>query len=728
LGKHFFQNGNAYIMKQLFQNLKTGETYLEDVPVPKPDVNEIVIQSAYSLVSLGTERMLVEFGKAGLLDKAKQQPEKVKMVIEKIRSDGLGPTLRAVRSKLDNPLPLGYCNAGKVVEIGSRIDEFKVGDYVVTNGPHSEFVSVPTNLAAKLPENVSLSQAPFAVIGAIGLQGLRLINPTLGETIVVFGLGLVGQLTAQLAAAHGCKVIGIDIQNDKIDLLKGIGLKAICAEHGNLEHSILQMTEGVGADAVVITASAKNDSIVSQSAKMCRKKGRIVLVGVTDLHLNRADFYEKEISFQVSCSYGPGRYDPMYEQHNIDYPVAFVRWTEKRNFEAVLNCFSNGTIRTDYLNPSIHEFEKAPLIYEKLSEQKSSAVLLKYSDTTDFKQKKIQNDHAQSSAARFQVTSQNIGIAGVGVFARSILLPALSATRAQLEVICSKKGASAAQAAKKFNIASATTSFEEVLASQTVGAVVIATRNNLHAEMVKSGLESNKHVFVEKPLCLTRDELNEICDIYRTRQGNKSLTITVGFNRRFSSLAQKAREILGQGKIPMSVSMTINTGLIPKTHWTRDPIFSGGRIIGEACHFMDLFVYLCGSKIATICATPLSADEETVIITMKSENGSICSLQYFTNGNSKYPKEKVDVFSGGKIVTIDNFKIMYGYGFKGFTKLKTKGQDKGHKKEMSQWIENCVSKGAPIIDFEEILNVTKASFAAADSLKNGGQPINVENV
>ena len=573
-------------MKQIIQSFKTGQTILEEVPAPQVAKGAVLIQTTRSLVSLGTERMLVEFGKSNLISKARQQPDKVKQVIDKIKTEGLIPTLEAVFNKLGEPLPLGYCNVGKVIAVGEGVSEFKVGDRVASNGQHAEFVSIPKNLVAHIPDNVSDEQAAFTVIGSIGLQGIRLLNPTLGETIVVTGLGLIGLMTAQLLVANGCKVIGVDFDESKLTLAKNWGIITFNPKSGDVVKFVEEITDGIGADAVIISASAKTDDIISQAARMSRKRGRIVLVGVIGLNLSRAEFYEKELSFQVSCSYGPGRYDENYENRGIDYPLPFVRWTEKRNFEAVLHSISSGKLKVTEMITEVVPLDNYLEIYGEIGSSKSIASILKYNESDIAPQNTIQLKEANYSGQKGV-----IGIIGSGNFTKMTMLPALKGSGANYKYIASKGGVSGTAMAQKHDFSHSTTSVDEVLNDEEVDLILITTRHNLHAGMTVKCLEANKHVFVEKPLALNKEELESVI----AAQQKSGKTVMVGFNRRFSPHAEKMKTLLGTSQ--MNVIATMNVGTIPANVWVHDMLVGGGRIIGEACHFIDLINYLTGSKV-----------------------------------------------------------------------------------------------------------------------------------
>jgi len=697
-------------MKQIIQSFKTGETILEDVPAPQVKRGSVLIQTTRSLVSLGTERMLVEFGKSNLIQKARQQPDKVKQVLDKIKTEGLVPTLEAVFNKLGEPLPLGYCNVGRVIAVGEGVNDFKVGDRVASNGHHAEFVSIPKNLVAHIPSNVSDDEATFTVIGSIGLQGIRLLNPTLGETVVVVGLGLIGLITAQLLVANGCRVIGSDIDESKLAMAAEWGVIPFNPIKGDIVKFVEDQTNGVGADGVIITASAKNNEIISQAAKMSRKRGRIVLVGVIGLDISRADFYEKELSFQVSCSYGPGRYDEDYEQKGIDYPLPFVRWTEKRNFETILQAISSQRIRVDEMITEIVELPDYLKIYGQIGRSSSIASILKYKEETELNPKR----NIALLNVDFSSSKGVIGIIGAGNFTKMTVMPALKNSGAHYKYIASNGGVTGTSLAQKYGIANSTTDYKTILDDSEVDLVLITTRHNLHASMVIETLRSGKNVFVEKPLALNLDELNEIIAVQKQTRKN----VTVGFNRRFSPHIQKIKQIVGDS--PMNVIATMNAGAIPPNIWVHDMKVGGGRIIGEACHYIDLITYLTGSKVKAVCmnAMGINPEENTdnASILLKFENGSTGVINYFANGSKSYSKERVEVFSQERTIIMDNFRVTEGFGTRGFSKLKTK-LDKGHTNQFLALIDRVKNGGAPLISMEDLVNTTKASFAAIESLK-----------
>ena len=700
-------------MKQIIQDLKKGDTILEEIPVPRVKPGSVLIKTTRSLVSLGTERMLVDFGKANFLDKARQQPDKVKMVLNKVKTDGFKPTLDAVFNKLGQPLPLGYCNVGEVVAVGKGVSEFQMGDRVASNGQHAEYVCIPKNLVAKIPDNVSDEEAAFTVIGAIGLQGIRLLNPTFGETIVVVGLGLIGLVTAELLLANGCNVVGFDFDAKKVALAKEKGIVAINPGEGTDQVKFINdYTKDVGADGVIITASNKSNEIISQSAQMCRKRGRIILVGVIGLDISRADFYEKEISFQVSCSYGPGRYDDAYEQKGQDYPIGYVRWTEKRNFEAVLNAISKKVLNVETLiteRVSLNEYRD---IYGNMNNPNSIASILIYDNNAEEKSVVLLNQ--KSYVAQKGV----IGIVGAGNFTSSTILPNLKKIQANIKYIASSGGLTGTIMAKKYAISNSTTDYTEILKDKDVDLVLITTRHNMHAPLVLEAMKAGKSVFVEKPLAIKETELQDIIATYSEAKVN----VSVGFNRRFAPLAQKMKKVLGSDDSPLNIVATMNAGAIPSDVWVHDMEIGGGRILGEACHYIDLCSYLAGSRVVAVCMTAMGVNPkentDNASILLKYENGSNAVINYFSNGSKAYSKERVEVFSQERTLVMDNWRKLKGYGFKGFSKKSGK-QDKGHFNQFQQLVDQQTKGGPSIIPFEEIINTTKASFAALQSLKSG---------
>ena len=708
-------------MNQILQNLKTGEMSLTSVPCPSVGRGQVLIQTTRSLISAGTERMLVEFSKGNLLQKAASQPERVKQVLDKIKTDGLLPTLEAVFRKLDEPMPLGYCNAGVVIAVGDGVTDLVPGDRVANNGPHAEMVCVPKNLVAKIPDGVSDEAAAFTVLGSVALQGLRLAAPTLGERFVVFGMGLLGLMTVQFLRANGCEVMAVDINPGRLELAKAFGARTVdLSTGGDLVAAVQVWTGGVGADGVLITASAKTDDIMHQAAEASRKRGRIVLVGVVGLNLRRDDFYKKELSFQVSCSYGPGRYDEEYEQHGRDYPLPYVRWTEGRNFAAVLSAMASGALDVEPLVTHRFPLCEALAAYDKIQHDPTAlGVVLEYPETANTAKSVRMGATPGKPAHRHTGTGKAVvGVIGAGNYAKATLLPALGKTGARIAYVADLNPVAAQDAARKFNAGTSTTDYRTILDDPEVQAVFILVRHHLHARFVCEALEAGKHVFVEKPLALNAEQLAKV---EKTAAQYPDRMVMVGFNRRFSPHVTQMKNLLVGRSEPLTMTMTVNAGAIPPEHWTQNPEIGGGRIIGEGCHFIDLLSFLAASPVVHVSAMKVGEGsmvrEDKIAMLLGFADGSIGTTNYFANGSKSFPKETLEVFSDGRVLRMENFRQTRAYGFKGFKSFKTWRQDKGHAEEIAQFIERVKSGGAALITFNEIKNATMTSIAAVESAK-----------
>ena len=705
-------------MRQVIQNLASGATELIEVPVPRPSRGQLLIATRATLISAGTERMLVEFGRAGWLAKARQQPDKVKQVLDKVRTDGIVATYEAVSRKLEERLPLGYCNAGVVIEVGTGVRGFSVGDRVVSNGSHAESVAVPQTLCARIPGDLTDEQAAFTVLGSIALQGIRLIGPSLGESVVVYGLGLIGQLAGQMLQASGCRVLGVEVDPDRLALAETRGMEVCDANSADPTTFARAWTGGRGVDGVLICASARTDEIVHNSAQMCRKRGRVVLVGVVGLDLRRSDFYEKELTFQVSSAYGPGRYDPEYELKGHDYPIGFVRWTAQRNFEAVLELLRSKKLFVDDLISHRFPVSQAPQAYEAiLNERKVLGVVLQFPGET-----KTQTTLRVHGSLHGAVRSGKavVGVVGGGNFARSTLLPALQKAGARVKYIADRKGFPATELARKFGAENATSDYKAILNDPEVSIVILAVGHHLHAPLLVEALDAGKHVLVEKPLALNERQVEAVIAAVRR---NPEQTLLVGFNRRFSPHSVKIVEALSGRSEPLTMNYTVNAGVIPDDHWVHDPDRGGGRIIGEACHFIDLMVHLTGALVTKVSA--FRAGEQNVraddrmAITMAFTDGSVGTVNYFANGAKAYPKEILEVFSDGRVARIENFRKTRGFGFRHFSSFATLRQDKGHNSEIAKFLELVEQGGEPPMELSELVNVTLASFGAMASAREG---------
>ncbi|MGV6816902.1 MAG: bi-domain-containing oxidoreductase [Thiotrichales bacterium] len=721
-------------MKQILQNLANGETSLVDVPCPHNREGSLLIATRNTVVSAGTQRMLVDFGKANYLDKARQQPDKVKQVLAKVITDGLAQTVDAVRSKLDQPLPLGYCNAGVVLESG--VEGFEPGDRVVSNGNHAEVVRVPKNLCARIPDGVDDESAAFTVLGAIGLQGIRLLDPTLGECVVVTGLGLIGLLCVQMLRANGCRVLGIDFDTHKCELARQFGAETVDLSKGEDPVTVAQgFSRGRGVDGVVVTAASRSDEIMHQAAEMCRKRGRIVLVGVVGLNLRRDDFFKKEITFQVSASYGPGRYDPMYEEQGQDYPVGFVRWTEQRNFEAVLDMMASGTLDVKSLITHRFPIEEAIEAYKLLDDPSALGIVLEYPERpeAELRQSAVRLDGGapspKSSPPRGRGLSSGgekrvvVGFVGAGNYASRTLIPAFRDAGVTLDTLVTSGGVSGVHHGNKNGFRLASTRVGDLWENEGINTVSIVTRHDAHAAQVIAALEAGKHVFVEKPLALTLDELQDIESAYQAANEKKPTLLMVGFNRRFAPHVVKMKSLLDAHRSPKSVIITVNAGAIPAEHWVQDREIGGGRIIGEGCHFIDLMRHLVGHPIVDYQAVMMGnapgveVRDDKVSITLSFADGSFGTIHYLANGSAAFPKERVEVFCDNAVLQMDNYRVLRGYGWAGFKKMKLLKQDKGQKACASAFIESIrEGKDAPI-PYDEVMESSRVAIEVANALR-----------
>lgn len=695
-------------MKQIILPFQSGEPELAEVPAPAIQAGQLLIRTRCSVVSAGTERMLVDFGKASLIGKVRQQPQRVQEVMNKMRRDGIMPTIRAVRRKLDQPIPMGYSQCGEVIGIGAGVSGFRIGDRVVSNGAHAEIVSVPLNLCTLVPENVSDEHAAFAVLGAIALQSIRLVAPTFGETVLVCGLGLIGQLTAQLLIANGCRVIGIDPDERRAALAS---LAGVVIPGDPSAETIEAMTSGFGADAAIVTASSSSDAIINQAARSCRKKGRVVLSGVVGLNLDRDVFFKKELSFQVSTAYGPGRYEAAYEKGGLDYPIGYVRWTLNRNLEAVLSAMSRGRLDVSPLISGIRPLEEFADVYATLNDRSRLATVFRYPSESSAE------TTITTAISAHKHTGCAIGIIGAGSFSTGVILPALRAANANLAAISSNNGLSAGLAAKKWGIPQAGSDSDAIISDPNIPAIVIATPHGSHARLTVAALRAHKHVFVEKPLALGFAELTEV----ETALKNGSGALCVGFNRRFAPLAITARELISGLGGPVNISINVNTGALPAGHWSGSES-EGGRILGEACHFIDLCAFFADEKIEAVCAnaTPGTGDRpaESASILLRFASGSNAVVNYFANGSNRYDKERVELYRSGKIIVLENWRELRGYGFRKDIKER-QTQDKGHDALFSAWNSYIRGEKPEPIPAESLINSSAATIAVLESIRNG---------
>lgn len=711
-------------MKQLLLEIGSGALSVTDVPRPSKKAGTIVVETRASLVSGGTEGMLLDFGRSSLLEKARSQPDRVRQVIDKAATDGIMPTLAAVREKLADSISPGYCQAGVVVEVGDSEAQFSPGDRVVTNGPHAEFVRVPYNLAARIPAGVDFEAACFAPLAAIALQGVRLAEPTLGETVVVFGLGLVGQLAVQIVRANGCSCIGIDMDPQRVALAEELGAIGLHATSTSVVDAVRAATDGIGADAVLMTLATDSDEPMHQAAEMSRKRGRIVLVGVTGLDLRRADFYEKELTFQVSCSYGPGRYDPNYEEKGNDYPLPFVRWTEQRNFEAVLDLMADARLNTRTLVSHRFAFSEAPAAYDVLVGDATNLGIV-----FDYPERETE-DRGGSTGSTIRLRQPEsvergsgiAGLIGAGNFARRTLIPAIRAAEMEIRTVVSSGGRSAAVQGDRAGAIFASSDVRSVLDDPEIDTVFVLTRHDTHARLVSEALEAGKHVFVEKPLALTLDEL----ELLRGSLEKSERLLMVGFNRRFAPLAAEMKEIVLSRAGPLSLILTVNAGRVPSEHWTQDPDRGGGRIVGEACHFIDLARFLVGHPISDLSARAAMGPDGLVVedishLTLGFEDGSTAAIHYLANGSSRFPKERIEAFFDGNTAAIDNWRRLRTWGLGRRNRLLPRRLDKGHEAEIEAFVDAVRGQGSAPIGLDELFEVSRWSIRAAELVRRSAE-------
>lgn len=705
-------------MKQLIQSFKTGELGLFDVPSPVCEKNGALVQTTVSLVSAGTEKMLVDFAKKSMLAKAKDRPDLVKQVIDKMKKEGVRNTLEKVFTKLDTPIPLGYSLAGRVVEVGSELSGINIGDRVACGGAgyanHAEINYVPKNLMVKIPDGVDDIDASFVTVGAIALQGVRQTSPLLGEKIAVMGLGLLGQLTVQLLKANGCKVIGSDIDTDKMALAKKLGCDEVC-HAGELISKANEFTNGYGVDAVIIAASTSSNQPITDAAEISRMRGRVVLVGMVGMDVPRNTYYKKELEIKLSMAYGPGRYDPEYEEKGIDYPYDLVRFTEQRNFEAFLGLIQEGKITPKELITHSYDFDDAMSAYDLLEgriKEKYLGIVLNYKRDIKLENEKI----VQRSEKKISNDKVNVGLIGAGNFTKSVILPNIQKVRDfEFVGLCTATGVSAQGTGKKYDFKYITTDSDEIFKNSEINSVFITTRHNDHASKVLKAIESKKHCFVEKPLCIYEEELEAIKEAY-----TGETIVQVGFNRRFSPMIEKMKKFIS-GQI--SVNYRINGGIIPKNVWIQDRTIGGGRIIGEVCHFIDTCSYLIGSEVKSVFATTIQKsdqsipDEDNVNIVLNYVNGSTATISYYAYGDNSMPKEYIEVFSSGLSMQMNDFRELIIFKGGKSSKEKSANQDKGFVNEFKAFKE-AIKSGNEAIDMKSIYNTTKTTFKILESIRS----------
>jgi predicted dehydrogenase/threonine dehydrogenase-like Zn-dependent dehydrogenase len=719
-------------MKQLLQFNREKSPRVESVPEPQLRGRGIIVDTAASLISVGTERQMIELSQMNLMAKARQRPEIVKQVIEKARTEGIVSTYNKVMSRLKTPTSLGYSSAGTIREVHQAVDRFSVGQRVACAGAgyatHAETAFIPTNLAVAIPDNVSFEDASFVTLGAIALQGVRIAEARLGETVAVIGLGLLGQITCQLLSASGCRVIGIDLDQTKIDLAVKLGATAGLPADNSTICRILDLTAGKGVDAVVITAASDSSAPIELAGEIAREKGKVVVVGAVKMDVPRQPYYMKELELRLSRSYGPGRYDYHYEQSGQDYPFGYVRWTENRNMESFLQLISNGRVNVNALISHRFEIADAGQAYDLILNDptaKPLGVVLSYPSHQNSTVHLITRMNSPVAASRITSSDIGVGFIGAGNFATGVLLPNLSAISGyKLRSIMSGGGVSAASAAAQFHFAKTTDSVSELLKDSDITAVFIASRHDQHAELVVNALRAGKPTFVEKPLCLTEDELTAIEAAYVTN----SAPLMVGFNRRFAPLVSQIKQHVETLNFPVSMHYRINAGFIPDNHWVQDSEAGGGRVIGEVCHFVDLMSFLTDATPVRVFAEPLTMPDsryrpdDNLQIVIKFSDGSVGTINYIASGNKLMPKESLEILGGGLAARLDDFKTLSLADQKGLHLKKERAQDKGHRAMLEQWGKTILQNDVSPISFASLTATTRATLAIMQSLSLG-EPI-----
>ena len=694
---------------------------MTDVPTPTVRPGFVIVRTAASLISAGTERMTVEAGQKSLMGRAFDQPALVKQIIQKATTEGVLNTIDAVRSKLESLVALGYSAAGTVTEVGEGITEFHQGDRVACAGvgyaSHAEVLAVPKNLCVRLPAPVGFDAATFSTLGAIALQGVRLTEPTLGESVVVIGLGLIGQLAVQLLKANGCRVFGIDVAENKVELAQQFGADSGCAPDDDAKRSVMEWSRGRGADAVLITAATSSNQPVELAGEISRPKGRVVVVGAVGLNIPRQPYYDRELTFKISMSYGPGRYDPEYEERGHDYPFGYVRWTEGRNIEAFLDLLAEGRVNVGPLITHRFKLAESERAYELITgDEPYLGVVLQY-DTERELERRIPLTAKTSAPA----AAVRVGLIGAGGYAKAMLLPNFKAAGAEFQSIATASGVTARAVGEQHGFSCCVSSAEEVIDDEQTNLIVIATRHDVHAKFAQQSLERGRHVFVEKPLALNDEELAGVLAAAEQSEGQ----LMVGFNRRFSPLAVTARGLFSDRAAPLSIHYRVNAGRVPRGHWAVDPKEGGGRIIGEVCHLIDFIHFITGSLTTRVFAEAISSsnrdvnNEDSVFITLRLADGSNGSIAYLAEGDSAQPKERIEIFGGGKSFVIDDFRSASAWQNGRETKTKLRAQDKGQKDEVRA-VCAVVREGKPApIPLDDLATTTRATFRVLESLRTG---------
>lgn len=712
-------------MKQLIQHMKNGITEVVDVPVPVLRSGFILVRNAASLVSAGTERMVVDFAGKSLVGKARSRPDLVKQVITKAQREGIIPTIEAAFNRLDQPMVLGYSSAGTVVEVGEGVRDFRPGDRVACAGGgfavHAEYVLVPQNLAAHVPENLDLEQACFATLGAIALHGFRLAQPQIGDRVAVVGLGLLGLLAGDISRAAGCEVFGVDLSPDRVALAKELGFSA--AVRDSAEAAGADFTRGLGFDSILVCADAKSNDPVELAGILARDRAKVVAVGAIGMEIPRKIYYEKELEFLISRSYGPGRYDPIYEEKGQDYPAGYIRWTEGRNLQAVVDLMAAGKLNVQPLISHRFPIDHAPAAYQLITgktKESFLAVLLTYPHKVD--EQIIRRVQLQPSSTRKMEGKISVGVLGAGNYANATFLPIMQKTGGvELNTIASAAGVHARSSAKKFGFLAATSDENDVLTSDIINTVVILTRHNLHAHQSSLALIRGKHVYCEKPVAVSLEQLDQLAP---TLESNEMPLFMVGFNRRFAPLALEIKQFFGEIREPMYIQYRVNAGILPLSHWLHDPVEGGGRLIGEGCHFIDWMTWLNGSlpESAVISAIPDAGSyrEDNFTVTIQFKNGSLGTLHYLANGNRSAPKEYVEVSAAGSMVMLNDFRSLTLFRDGAKWNLNTGvRQDKGHQEAWKAFLRG-IQSGERVIPYPELMSVAELTIRLAEAIRSGG--------
>lgn len=714
LAQNLFQ---LVLMQQLTQELKSGKMEILEVPFPALGEGQVLVRNHYSVISTGTEGKTVTDARKGYIAKARSRQKEVKQVIEKIKTDGLLSTYNFVMNKLEAKASLGYSTAGEVIAVGPNVTGFQVGDYAACAGAtasHADVVSVPVNLCVKVPKSVDLKEAAFTTIGSIAIQGIRQAELTLGENCLIIGMGVIGQLTAKILSASGINAIAVDVSDKQIELCKACGIENVYNRNqAGIEELIMNFSDGHGVDAVLITAGTSSLDPVEFAGAVARKKGKVVIVGAVPTGFSRPNYYKKELDLRMSSSYGPGRHDLNYEQKGIDYPIGHVRWTENRNMQSFIKLLEKGVLEVTPLISHTFDLEEAPKAYDMIlsREEAFNGVVVNY-DTQKEVLKRV-----ELSNSELKPSEPNIGCIGAGSFAQGMLLPKMKGN-CNLVGIATNSGNSARYVGGKYDFNYCAESADELFADDKINTIMITTRHNSHAEYVIKGIESGKNVFVEKPLALTLEQLEQIRTTYeKAKEQGYSGQVMVGYNRRFAPAVEKVNGMFAK-ELSKSINIRVNAGLVPPDHWVNDPDIGGGRIIGEACHFIDLAMHLSGSRITSVSANTLkdaSKLNNSVVVSLSFENGSIATINYFSNGNKSLAKEYIEVFCGGNVAIIDDFKQLTIHG-KSVKKIKQGGQDKGHANEMNLFLE-AIRQGKQFpVSFEDCYLSTLATFKALESI------------